>query len=298
MSRGVNSRVFGASLIGVGLVIGAWMLNSFTLTAPTPDQPFFATETPAPERNHIATGDRDSDGVEDWQEPFLTAGPVILDEATSTYERANTLTERAGISVMENLLTAQAYGGLQAAEPEQLVNDSVENVIREAQNDRLYTQADISVIPGNEPDVIRTYANTVAMVLQKNDVKELRNELLIFQDAMATKNPKHYAELVTIANVYQKNRDDLLALPVPAALVKQHLDLINVFEAIQKDLMAMSVAEDDPVLSLLRLKRYQDDASGLGFALQNMYTALATYPNLFAESDPALVFSQFSALRQ
>lgn len=298
MSRGVNSRVFGAILVGVGLVVGAWMLNSFTLTAPTPDQPFFATETPAPERNHLATSDSDQDGVEDWQEPFLTAGPVILDEATSTYERLNTLTERAGISMMENLLTAQVYGGAQNIKPEQLIGDSVENVVREAQNDRLYTQADISIIPGNEPDIVRTYANAVAMVIEKNDVKGLRQELLIFQDAVTTKNPKHYAELVSIANMYQKNRDELLSLPVPAPLVKQHLDLINVFEAIQKDLVAMSVAEEDPVLSLLRLKRYQDDVSGLGFALQNMYTALAAYPNLFVASDPAMVFSQFSALRQ
>jgi hypothetical protein len=32
----------------------------------------------------------------------------------------------------------------------------------------------------------------------------------------------------------------------------------------------MSKVLDDPTVSLLRLKRYQDDASGLGHALQNI----------------------------
>ncbi len=77
-------------------------------------------------------------------------------------------------------------------------------------------------------------------------------------------------------------------------MVKEHLDLINTFHAIHKDIEAMSAAIDDPAFALLRLKRYEDDASGLGYAMQNMFFALDDYAHLFKVTDPATLFVIFS----
>jgi len=56
----------------------------------------------------------------------------------------------------------------------------------------------------------------------------------------------------------------------------------------------MEQALDDPVVSLLRLKRYEDDAAGLGYALTNMYEVLVPYAELVQPDDPAILFVTFS----
>jgi hypothetical protein len=76
--------------------------------------------------------------------------------------------------------------------------------------------------------------------------------------------------------------------------VKQHLDLINTFNALHESIKAMALATEDPALALIRLKRYQDDALGLKLALENMYMTLEPYASLVKPEDPALLFAIFS----
>lgn len=89
-------------------------------------------------------------------------------------------------------------------------------------------------------------------------------------------------------------RDESLLVPVPKLLLKQHLDLINTYEAVYKDIYAMTYSLEDPAVALMRIKRYEDDVLGLGVALQNMYDSLQPYAGLFSVSDPALLFASFN----
>ena len=56
----------------------------------------------------------------------------------------------------------------------------------------------------------------------------------------------------------------------------------------------MTAAVDDPAFALLRLKRYEDDATGLSLALENMLIGLVDYSHLFSANDPAMLFIIFS----
>lgn len=89
-------------------------------------------------------------------------------------------------------------------------------------------------------------------------------------------------------------RDESLLVPVPKLFLKQHLDLINTYEAIYKDIYAMTLSLEDPAVALLRIKRYEDDALGFSLALQNMYDALEPHAGLFTANDPALLFANFN----
>ena len=89
-------------------------------------------------------------------------------------------------------------------------------------------------------------------------------------------------------------RDETLATPVPDEFAKQHLDLINVYQALYTSLTDMQLAFADPVVALLRIQRYQDDATGLANAFTNMYLAMEPHAALFSANDPAIVFVQFA----
>lgn len=90
-------------------------------------------------------------------------------------------------------------------------------------------------------------------------------------------------------------RDESLLVPVPRVFLKQHLDLINTYEAMYQDISAMALSVEDPAVALLRIKRYREDALGLGLALQNMYDALEPHAGLFSANDPAVLFANFNS---
>ena len=101
-------------------------------------------------------------------------------------------------------------------------------------------------------------------------------------------------ELEIIASAYKSMRDESLLVPAPKLFLKQHLDLINTYEAIHKDIYAMTLSLSDPAVALLRIKRYEDDALGFSIALANMYEALEPHAGLFFASDPAMIFANFN----
>jgi hypothetical protein len=57
----------------------------------------------------------------------------------------------------------------------------------------------------------------------------------------------------------------------------------------------MAISIEDPAFALIRIKRYQDDATGLQIALQNMYDTIEPYASLLGPDDPALLFVLFSS---
>jgi hypothetical protein len=297
MLRGMNPRVLGSSLIGLALVCGAWVLNSLS-TAPTtpPEAAVYVVNNTPPVRNTLATEDKNTDGIEDWKEPFLTAAPVILTQSTSTYERAGTLTEQVGINLMEGMLMAQSFGATGASN-DQLVKTSTEQAFQ-ANKDKVYTDKDISIITTTEVTSIKDYANAVALILSNNDVKGSKNELLLFDEAVRTGNQKLFAEITRKADMYKTYRDELLKLPVPFTLTQEHLGLINVFNAMEANIRSMTELDTDPLKTLVRLQRYQDDAARLALALKTFYVGIAKYPGLFTENDPALAFTAFGQIQQ
>ncbi len=291
MVRGLNTRVVGAGLIGLALVAGAWVLNSLQSAPVSPEAAVSVATIPAPSRAAIAVADTDSDGVEDWREPLLTAEPVILNTVTASYTRSNTLTERVGIKLMENYFLTKSLGD------GTIQNKKVaEEVLLGAAGDitdPLYTNLDVTVIPDSSPELVRSYANAVALTLEKNDVKNLPHTLRLFEQAYLEKSPEAQNQLLAIARMYQTNVADLLQLPVPAVLRTQHLDLINAMFSMYKNTEIMARAEQDPMLTLLRTKRYDSDGERLGLAVQGIQTVLGGFPGLITEADAAYAFIRF-----
>jgi hypothetical protein len=290
MYRGVNNRVLGAVFVGVALVAGAFVVGRMG-TPPPPEASVYVTTTTNEVRPTLGVRDTDDDGIQDWQEPFLTAEPVILTASTS-YERPTTLTGQLSVNLMEQLFMAKSFNTANTLDGAAIEKAAVE-AARTTQ-DRIYTQADVSVINSNEPTLVRDYANTVANIFTNNNIDGLESEVVLLEKAYSTGEQKYYEQLHQLADAYAKNRDDVRSLPVPAVLVNEHVAIINVFNALSNDIRAFTEIEKDPLKALLRIRRYQDDATGMVLALRNLHIKLTQYPGLFATNDPALIFSAFA----
>ncbi|NCN12019.1 hypothetical protein GW937_01725 [Candidatus Kaiserbacteria bacterium] len=289
MQGQTNPKIVGSALIGFALIGGAYLISDFNKKNLTIETPVLQTSTP--QRIAIAVTDSDNNGIEDWRDEFVTSEPIILDESSTTYSLPDTLTGRVGISLMENIIEAKMNGPF--GKPKEALIDNAVNTLAAETEITLYDTLDISIMSEWDDEDIRNYANTVAAVIYNNSV-EMDGELEVIYDIIENDKPERVSELEIIANVYKNYRDDTLKIPVPAFLAKEHLDLINTYHAIHEDIRALSVIFTDPAVSLLRLKRYQDDATGLGLAFQNMYLALEPYASLVTADDPATLFILFS----
>lgn len=289
MQGQINPKIVGATIIGFALVGGAFTISS--LKQPKTVYQPAAVSAAVPQRVAIAVTDNDGNGIEDWRDEFVTAQPVILNQNSSDYTAPETLTGQMSIGFMESVIRSKNYGPFGRSQ-EEVITDTVGTLIDET-NIVIYDTPDIDIMRSWDDEDIVNYANTLAATFYRHNVV-MEGEIRIVHDILVNKKRERITELETLASAYGNFRDDTLKIPVPAFLVKEHLDLINSFHALHTDIKAMTLVFEDPAVALLRLKRYEDDALGLNLALQNMYLALEPHADLITIDDPAALFVVFS----
>ncbi len=299
MHNQTNPKVVGAFVIGFALVAGAYTISNFGKSTYVPSQQGANAISSAPLRVAIDVEDADNNGIEDWRDAFVTTEPVLINTTASSsddYTPPDTITGKLGINFVQNIVRAKGYGAFGPSE-EEVIGTTIKDLERQT-SFLIYDTPDILIMEEwNEGD-IRTYGNALASAITRNSNADLEHELTILQDILNRNDRSRLSELEKLTEVYAKTIQDTLVVPVPRIFVKQHLDLINTYLAVQKDIEAMTLSFDDPAYSLLRLKRYEDDTKGLYLALQNIYKALEPYAGLFTANDSAVLFILFSPTNQ
>ncbi len=292
MNGSSRSRIIGAFLVGFAIVAVSYAVNFFGQPTIASDQPAIVSE--APLRSTIEVTDSNQDGVEDWQEEFVDIAPVILNNSTDDdYELPETTTGQAALALIQRAVLAKTHGTFGDSQ-EEMVKKTADS-IKAQSGDKIYSIKDIIISKDTADQDIRNYGNALANAILDNDVQGLRDKLLILKNVLESPTPSQedLDELKVIADIYLNTRNATLNIPVPKTFVKEHLDLINVYNAYHQDIVAMYKVHEDPLLTLVRLKRYEDDATGLRLALQNMYFALKKHERVFEEGDSAAFFNVF-----
>jgi hypothetical protein len=291
MDGQLNPKIVGAFVIGFALVGAAYVLSDFgrptgVYTSPPPP----TEQTVAAVRTAIPVTDRDGNGIEDWRDEFVGVDPVVLNIAEGeTYEIPTTITGQLGINFVQDVFRSRQLGV-----DDEITVDSTLAVLEAQTAKAIYDTPDVRVLRNSEPETLRAYANAVALAILENNESDLEYELLILRDAVNRRDEERLKELAELAEIYRLTRDAVIDVPVPNLLLKEHLDLINALHAIHYDIDGMTYAFDDPAYSLMRLKRYEGDIFGLLTALENMYTSLEPYAEIFEPSDPAVFFTSFN----
>jgi len=300
-----NQKITGAFVVGFALIFGAYTLSNFGFKS-TPaatntsertqtDNDVYAVVSKPSTRPYVEVVDGNQNGIEDWQEEFVPITPIMINStstAVASFALPQTLTDQVGIQLFQSTLRAKGLGNVGPSKS-QIVSETAAILRNSATKDTIYDASFINVTV-NSPITIRTYGNALGQILITNNVVGSEGELAIISQALQTEDPNLLTKLDPIILMYKNMRDETLATPVPQGFEKQHLDLINVYQAMYATLGGMKLAFNDPVVALLRIKRYQDDATGLGIALQNIYKTLVPYANLFTKDDPVIVLLVFS----
>ncbi len=229
----------------------------------------------APDRTAIPIADSNGDGVPDWQEALLATTPIAVPTtASSTYTGPDTLTEQFSLEFFERMVRSE-NSGVFGQSPEALVAASSQALIAEA-SDELITASAITVSNDTSVAALSRYGESIAAIMITYSEANPVNEVLVLEAAMQSQDEAVLAALDPKIAAYTAFLEETKKVIVPATMTQEHLNLLNSYQAILNDIIAMRGAFTDPMLALLRLKRYQDDMLGLQVSITNLYESLLT----------------------
>lgn len=253
-----QKRILGAFLIGGGLIAGAFLLAKDNYQ-PTGDLAVVSASAP---RTHLKVEDVDDDGIPDWQEALQRTEPLVINPSETTYEAPDTLTDQFAREFFEKMVRSKGNDPI-VGDSQQIIDEALSSYAVKA-TDEVLTTKDIIVGNDNSGAAVRNYINEIVTIQNNYPLDEnTPNELVIFKEAVAADDKEALAQLDPIIAAYEGMLRDSKALSVPPDLASAHLDYLNALTAVGADITAFSQAFDDPLYSMLRLKRYQEDAAGL-----------------------------------
>jgi hypothetical protein len=240
--------------------------------------------------------DTDQDGRKDWEEMLqgTNLNGTDTDETASSTKNGSfepkTLTEKFAVEFFDSFIRARKNNTPLTPEEQQALVEHTARKFASENTNKLYTKGDIEIVASGG-GALYTYANAVgALVAKNNPEKPLENEALLLKRAIDADDPALLSDLSIISGAYENVVADMLKLPVPEEVVAEHLKLLGAFTAIHDDVSGMELVFTDPMLSYIRVKRYQDDVDGLAGAIEGMRRALEEKKLVFDKSDAGSFF--------
>lgn len=276
-----HKRIAGAFLIG-----GALVATAFFLSRELDEETQMGTVVEAgAARSYIDIEDENGDGVPDWRDALIDTEPIVIDQSTSTYERPKTVTGKYAINFLEDFLRAKTHGVFGDSQEELVAHTN--KALAESAIDVLFTEDDITIVETEDSSVLKAYGNHIATIALSSNAST-ENEVIILQDTLQYNKPERLLDLDPIAADYVNMVKQMLEAPVPAKYAKEHLDLLNAYNAIREDIKGMQKLYSDPMYTFIRLKRYEDDVLGMSNAVKNLYDALYLRDKIeWTENEPA-----------
>lgn len=206
-----------------------------------------------------------------------------------TYEPASTITRQFGVDIFR--ATVQASADNLSAEEFDAKIQSLSQEYTEKTKANIYTGADIRTVPATSDEVLRTYFNNLADIFIVHSPQETRGRVELFSAILKNRDSTAAIELRSIAQSYERMRNDYLNEPVPHDLVTAHVALINAVETLRNDFAIAANTANDPLAGQLAIQRYIYHRDVFTRALQNMGLEVVRYQNVFDfEEDSALLF--------
>jgi hypothetical protein len=274
----LSPRILVASLIGLVMVGGSYLISKNPSEAQNGNRATAVSVTAA--RDFIAVADQDSDGLPDWQNTF-NINTINLDEAEQSATMTKTATLAADLAT--HTFAGEAnVGGLTSLLRPEILEDS---------RDPQYGREDIAIGSDDSLFSLRAYGNSVAAIAIENAPPPgTESELIVLNRALLRNDPTMLEELAPTIAAYEEMLEDMLTTEVPPLLVKEHLSLINVYQALASDIQAFKGTFDDALPAMMRFRRYQADAEALYAAIAALYQKLDEQGIEWTEADIASKF--------
>jgi hypothetical protein len=266
-------RIGGALVFAILIVGGSLYMRS--TKASTPGVQDSNSLVSVATRTYIEPTDSDGDGISDWEEQLGARVFEAIATPTSSkplpneagYEPPTTFTGKFSEAFFKDYLSGRMEDGDSLSDPQALVDRAV-NAIEDAVQPRTFSRADVIVVP-ESGETLRAYGNAV-MSASANYLLRDVNQAEVLSEALMQNDPSLLDVLSENVEAYGNIIVETRRVAVPSSLVKAHIDLLNSYEALRIDTLAMRGMFDDPLYGLARGKEYFNDSIKLIRALKDI----------------------------
>lgn len=283
--------------MGIVMVGGAYFVRASHLAQSAQNNSASAITVPLREYQYIK--DTDRDGMADWEETLRgrnSAMPDIQQPATTTQDIAyepKTETAKFALQFFTKYLEKKSAGGKNISEQD--IQDVIahESVSFAGINKTVaFVRNDITILKEKDTASIRQYGNSAGRVVLTNNAgaDTTETETAILAKAMKEDNPELLKQLDPIIAGYTAMVVGMREVPVPTNMIDEHLALLNTMQAILDDVRGMQLAFDDPVVAIVRVKRYKEDALALLQSIEAVRTVLESEDIVYQKNEPGSFF--------
>jgi len=201
--------------------------------------------------------DTDKDGTLDGQEIKDNRNPLLASKSGKNDKLENQKPKETGsllpaeLPSLTDLLSQQFFGDylfLREKDGGQISQKSQEELIAsfigatdnfEQINKGLYIKSDIKIDLQETSESIKEYGNNLALVIKKYFDPIPETEMTSLKKSLETENKNGLKDLERIAAAYRNTAGEMLSLKTPQSFSDSHLNLINYFNSIAKEIDAM-----------------------------------------------------------
>lgn len=289
-------RIGAAVVLGVALVASAFVLRPAS-NEQAGDGTLAIVATS--KKTYIPSEDSNSNNIPDWREElsnssFIKRLPQIKSTtaSTSTYESSDTLTGKFAESFLKDYMSAKAQGA-GAEESQSVIIEKAMNSLAHEKTDPTPIKRDEIATTPTTSENLRAYGNAVGRAITRNIVSA-EGELSIWERAVENEDIAMLAELNPIVDAYERMFIETKAAVVPTSLAGMHLDLLNSYQLVHRDVAAMREVFNDPLYAILYAQSYADDTQKLQSALRAIMQELQKNNITFTEDEPGHHLEQFA----
>jgi hypothetical protein len=244
----------------------------------------------------IIEGDRDEDGVRDWEESLWGTNPDSKDtnnDGVSDLEeiesRRKEIALKQGIQLDENsenlnetdIFSRDIFASIISLKEKGLLTQDAVKQLAEAAGKSFTgkveiedkTTSDSLKAVSDTPENRKIYIKQIDVLLAEYWKKGINQEFKIFSTYSETQNPEVLADLSQIATTYEELSNALIKIPVPTSLKISHRDLINITYKMNVALKNVSQAETNEIMSAVGITQYKDQTIEFSRII-NVYTVL------------------------
>jgi hypothetical protein len=292
-----NIRITLAFVVSLLLVVGAFFLSSLQKTS--------VADAASSEEilKAYASKDTDNDGLEDWKELLYGSDPtnahsldasltdgeavaqglvepkfvsgelpsISTEEGAGVDTASGTVTAQFARQFITNYISTRGSSAPGNAELQVFVTDAVRSLDAMAPLKNPYTLSQL-VSGGTGSDAVQAYMEQIKTILVERvpGTASRIDELQYFSDGVLKGNVSAFSSVTKVGDVYLRVAERLMTLPVPPELRSAHLRVANAYALLGNVTKDMGKMNEDPLLALTGLRRYQDLSSETGNALLNL----------------------------
>lgn len=291
-------RIGVAGVVGILIVLGALYVSSNLPEKTLPEEPV-SIQKPVT-RGSVEITDVNKNGIPDWEDSLEDKIIDLIIVATSTegvgtsetYIPPTTFTGKFSEAFLQDYLEGK-MSGEDFSDPTAFVEGAISSIEQNTLSPK-HTRGELTLIP-TTPEILREYGNELVSIMTRHS-KTTESELAILSRVLETEDEALLAQLKPIEESYTATIADTLGMPVPDMLAREHVELLNAYEAVRLDLEAMQQLYTDPLYALARIRIYESDIQSLSSILKTIGGIIDDNGIIYSREESGSFFYIFDAI--